>query len=131
VHALKGVVFYMIPLERDGAGEELREIGEDTGEAVGSAILEEQMMCALVDHDEEGMIGKCAQQIGCAEDDPPGGISYQPSEDDLEQYEAEDGKERVFVLPDKLSDLRMLLQYLFGTEPVGLLLSGIHKICSL
>jgi hypothetical protein len=84
-----------------------------------------------MDHHEEGVIGKRTQQVSCAEDDPPGLVSNQPGKDYLERYKSQDGEERVFVLSDKLSYLRMLLQNLFCTEPVGLLLSGMNKIGSL
>jgi hypothetical protein len=87
----------------------LRQVGEDTGEAVGGATLEEQMMRAFMDHDEKGVIGKGAKQVGCAEHDPPGLVLYQPGKYDLEQYQPEYGKKGVFILADQLSDLRMLL----------------------
>jgi hypothetical protein len=89
------------------------------------------VMGALVDHDKEGVVGKGAQQVGCAEDDPPGAVLYQPGHGHLEPYEAQDSEEGILILADKFSDLRMLLKDLFGTEPVGLGLHGMNKISSL
>lgn len=129
--ALEGVMLDMIAFEGDGTREELGQVGEDAGEAIGRAALKKQMVRALMDHDEEGMIGKRSQQVGCTDDDPPGAIFHDPGQGYLEQYKAKDSEERVLVLSDKLSHFRVLLQNLFRTKPVGLLFSGINKIGSL
>jgi hypothetical protein len=84
-----------------------------------------------VDHDEKGVVGKSAEQVGGADYDPPGAAFYQPGHDDLEQDEAEDGKERIVILSDEFSHFGVLLQDLFGTEAMGLLFVGIHEISTL
>lgn len=109
VYTLEGVMFDMITLERHGAGEQLGEVGEDAGQAVGGAAFEQQVVGAFMDHDEEGVIGKSAEQIGCTDDDPPGTAFYQPGHGDLEQDEAKDGKERIVILSDEFSHFGMLL----------------------
>ena len=131
MHSLEGMVFDMIALERHGAGEQLGEVGEDAGQAVGSAAFEQQMMGAFMDHDEKGVVGKSAEQVSCADDDPPGTSFYEPGHGDLEQDEAQDGEERPIIFSDEFSHLGVLLQDLFGTETMGLLFVGIHEICSL
>jgi len=131
MNALEGVMFNMIAFEGDGAWEELRKVGEDTGQAIGRAAFEKKMVSAFMDHDEKRMIGKGAQQVGCADNDPPGVIFHEPGQYYLEQYQAKDCKECILVLSDKLSHFRVLLQDLFRTKPVGLLISGINKIGSL
>jgi hypothetical protein len=40
VYTLEGMVFDMVTFERDGAGEKLREIGQDAREAVSRSVLE-------------------------------------------------------------------------------------------
>ena len=131
VNALEGMVFYVVTLEGDRTGEELGKVGQDPAEPVSGPALEEQVVRAFMDHDKEGMIGKSTQQVGCADNEPPGAIFYDPGEGHLEKHESKDGKERILVLSDKLSYFRVLLQNLFGPEPVGLLLNGINKISSL
>ena len=130
VYSLEGVMFYMIAFERNRAGEQLGEVGENAGEPVGSAVFEQEVVGALMDHNKKGMIGESSKQIGRAEDDPPGAVPYEPGHNYLEGYEAKEGEEGVFVLSDKLSHFRMLLQDLFGTKAMRFLLSRINKISS-
>jgi hypothetical protein len=82
-------------------------------------------------HDEEGVVCEGAQEVGGADDDPPRLIPDQPGKNNLEEHESENGEERIAVLSDQFPHFGVLLQYLFGTEPVGLLFSGINEICSL
>ena len=131
VDTLEGMVFDMITLERHGTGEQLWEVGEYTGQAVSGAAFEQQVVGAFVDHDEKRVVSKSAEQVGGADDDPPGTAFYQPGHDDLEQDEAEDGKERIVILSDEFSHFGVLLQDLFGTEAMGLLFVGIHEISTL
>jgi hypothetical protein len=130
VDTLEGVVFDVVSFEGDGVREKLGQVGQDAGEPVGGAAFEQQVVCAFMDHDEEGVVGKCAQEISCAEDQPPGAVAKQEGQADLKQYETEDGEDRVFVLSDELSHFGVLLQDLFSTEAMRLLLLGINKIDS-
>jgi len=109
----------------------LGEVGEDAGEPVGGAAFKQQVMRAFMDHYEKGMIGEGAEQIGDADDYPPGLVFYHPCQGYLEQDQAKDCEKGVLVLSDKLSHFRMLLQDLFGAKPVRLLLNGINKVGSL
>ena len=84
-----------------------------------------------MDHDEERVVGKSAEQVGRTDDDPPGTAFYQPGHDALKKNETKDGEERIVILSDEFPHLGMLLQNLFGTETMGLLFVGIHEICSL
>jgi len=54
---LMGVVEHMIFGEGHGAGEKLWKIGEDGQEAVGRRGLENEIVGAFVDDDEEGVVG--------------------------------------------------------------------------
>jgi len=72
VYSLEGVVFDMIALERDRAWEKLGEVGEDTGEAIGRAAFEQQVVGALMDHNEKGMVSEGSQQVSDSDHDPPG-----------------------------------------------------------
>jgi hypothetical protein len=131
VNALEGMMLYVVAFEGNGAGEKLGEVGEDAGEPVGAAAFEEQVVCALVDHHEERVVGKGAEEVGSAHDQPPGLVFQQPTHGDLEQDQPQDGEYGVSVLSDQFSHFRMLLQDLFCTESVRFLLDGINKIGSL
>jgi len=61
MYALERVMFDMVAFEGHAAGEDLGQVGQDPGEAVGSPALEQEMVCAFVDHDEKRMVGKSAQ----------------------------------------------------------------------
>ena len=103
------MVFYVIAFEGYRAGEQLREVGKDTGEPVGPAASEKQMMCTFVGHHEEGVVSKSTEEIGTAYDQPPGRIFQYPAHADLEQYQTKDGEDGIFVLSDQFSHFRMLL----------------------
>jgi len=66
-------------------------------------------MGAFMDHDEEGVVCKSAEQVGCADDDPPGAAFYEPGHNALEKNEAEDSEKRIAILPDELPHFGMLL----------------------
>jgi hypothetical protein len=83
-----------------------------------------------MDHDEQGVVGKGAEEIGSADDHPPGAIFKQPCQDALKENEAEYGKDGILVLSDELSYFGVVLQDLFGAEAMWFLLVGVHKISS-
>jgi len=60
MYALERVMFDMVAFEGHAAGEDLGEIGQDPGEAVGSPALEQEMVGAFVDHDKKRVVGKSA-----------------------------------------------------------------------
>src|ERR1700733_5696732 len=97
------MVLDMVPFKGDGAGEELGKVGQDAGEPVGGASFEQQVVCTFMDHDEQGVVGEGAEEIGSADDHPPGAIFKQPCQDALKENEAEDGKDSILVLSDELS----------------------------
>lgn len=130
VYTLEGMVFDMVTFERDRAGKELRQVGQNAGESVGCAALEKQVMCAFVDHNEKRMVGKSAEQIRRADNEPPRASSKQPGHGTLEKNEAEDSEDRILVLSDEPSHFGVLLQDLFGTETVRLLFIGIDEVGS-
>ena len=74
MNALERVVLYMVAFERNRAREELGKIGQDAGEPVGGAFFEQQVVCTFMDHDEQGVVGKGAEKIGSADDQPPGTV---------------------------------------------------------
>ena len=63
MYALERMMFDMVTFERDGAWEELGQVGKNAGEPVSGAALEKQVVCAFVDHDEQRVIGKSAENV--------------------------------------------------------------------
>lgn len=74
VNALERVMFDMVAFKGNGAGEELWQVCQNAGEPVGGAAFEEQVVCAFMDHDEQGVVGEGAEEISCADDHPPGTV---------------------------------------------------------
>jgi hypothetical protein len=128
VHSLERMMFYMIAFEGYAAGEYLGQIGQDTCQAVGGPVLEQEVVRAFMDHDKQGMVCKGSQQVGGAKNDPPGLCAYQPGQGYLKADEAKNGKDGVFVFANEVPDFRMFLKDLPGTKAMWFLFVGINEI---
>jgi hypothetical protein len=129
MYSLERMMFDMVAFEGYAAGEYLGQVGQDPSQAIGCSAFEQEVMCTFMDHDKQRMICKGAQQVGCAEYEPPGLSAYQPGQGYLKGYESNDREDGILVLANEIPDFRMFFKNLSGTKTVGFLFSGIDEIC--
>ncbi len=127
VHALIGVVLQVVPLEGDGGRKRARDVGQTARQRVEDPLLEDEVVAALVDLHEQGVVRDGSHRVGDEEKDPPRLADDPGGCGDLKSYEGDDRQKAVRVSPDELANVGVLTENGLRSGLVGLCLWGIRK----
>ena len=126
VDPLIAVVLQVIPLERDGRGKRLREIGHNGGREIRPRAGKDEIVSTLVHHHEQRVVGHRTHGVRHQQHKPPRRAAKRHGERHgerhLQRHDGHENNERARVAPDQGAHLWVRSQNGLGA---GLMRFGI------
>ncbi len=99
------MVFEMVTLEGDGAGEKQGGVCKHACEFVCGLLFKEEFVGTFVDHYKEGVACKSAEKIGDKDREPPGLAGHEKGDSYLKTDQADDSKNGEGVFANEFADV--------------------------